>query len=89
MNRRTVSLPRILLHIPATAIPSVVVRIPPAVEEGAEPINIRIEKIKMVVGERSPSRIVENPALRVENELKKSAIDLSVVEPYIGLFQKV
>lgn len=78
-----------MLHSPTTITPSVVVRIPPAVEEGAEPMNIITENNEMVVGDKSPRRIVENPALRVDIELKNSAIDLSVREPYIGLFQKV
>lgn len=87
MNALTSSLPRILFHNPITTNAKVVVLIPPPVDEGAEPINIKTAKINDVIGDKSAALMVENPALRVERELKISAIVRSPVEPYIGLFQ--
>lgn len=72
---------------PITTKANVVVLIPPPVDEGAEPMNIKTVKTKDVIGDKSAALIVEKPALRVERELKINATVRSPIDPYIGLFQ--
>lgn len=82
LNTRTEECPLILDHIPKNTIAIVVVLIPPAVDEGAEPMNISIEYINVVPCERSSISIVPNPALRVDIVLNINAIVLSPFVPY-------
>lgn len=60
--------PRNLLQTANKIIAKVVVLIPPAVDEGALPINIITEKVIKVVSVKACKWVVENPAFRVEKE---------------------
>ena len=81
LNTLTCVLPLILDHRPRTMIASVVVLIPPAVDDGAEPMNISIEYRKWVPGENSPIGIEAKPALRVDIVLNIIDITLSPFVP--------
>jgi len=59
----------------------VVVLIPPAVEPGPEPTNIRIACVVVVPTDSCCKFIVENPAFLVENVVNTSAHDLWACEP--------
>ena len=62
-------------------IAKVVVRIPPAVDEGAEPMNIITEKIISEVWVKNCKLVVANPAFLVEKEWKMMAIIRSPLDP--------
>ena len=81
LNALTVFLPLIFDQIDRTTIAIVVVLMPPAVEEGAEPMNIIIQYWKSVADDSVLILIVANPAFLVDIELKNRAIALSPFEP--------